>query len=86
MNLSLKKKIIVLDLVKNQISLIYKNKERIIYKINNFDKNEMFLTLMKNFVFKKKHSFASFKDICINTKMLNILESSSKNKKLYPVK
>ena len=79
-------KILILDLVSNQIYLLKKNKKKILYQINNFNKNEMYLKLMKNFVSKEKNRFASLEDICMNTKILNSLEFSSKKKKIVRYK
>lgn len=76
-------KILILDLVLNQILQIKENKKKILFKINNFNKNEMYLKLMNDFISKKNNKFASFKDLCINTKILNALEFSSKDKKIY---
>ena len=71
---------------KKIIYLLKKNKKKILYQINNFNKNEMYLKLMKNFVSKEKNRFASLEDICMNTKILNSLEFSSKKKKIVRYK
>ena len=79
------KKIITVDLDKNEMKLITKNNKKILFKLKKFQKNQMYLDLMSIFLHKNKHSFASFGDICNNNLILNRLEMSSIKQKLLKI-
>lgn len=74
-------KVLVLDLNKNNMYIIKNSKKKVIEKLKNFKRNEMFKILLLKFINSDLKNVASFYDLLTNCRIINhVIKSSSQNK------